>query len=532
MTATVSASQAPSAAAGNAGPIMVISGLDKVYPGVKALSGVSMEVRRGEIHALVGENGAGKSTLVRVLSGDVQPDGGSLTVNGETVAFSGPMDARRHGIVGIFQELMIVPELSVAENVFLGNEPGAAGMLYSRQQAERRTAEILDDLSSGMGIGPRQRAGSLSTAQKQIIEIARALVLDAPIIMMDEPTAALSQNEADAFLKIVTRLRNEGTTIIYISHRLDEVLEISDRITVLRGGEHVITAKAEEISGADELIGLMVGRPISELYPPRNRQIGELVFSVSGLKSEGVFQDIGFEVRAGEVVGFAGLVGAGRTEVMRAIFGADPHDGGEIVKRGKAVSVRSPKDAIAQGIAYLPEDRKEQGLVLNLSGVENLVMASLQRYGSMGLVSWSRMREAARKSAEDLQFRGQLDAPAGTASGGNQQKLVIGKWVLSEADLLIFDEPTRGIDVGAKAEVYRLMHRLAGEGAAIIMVSSELPELMNVCHRIYAMSGGRIWDEIAEEDFSEHRILAGAFAAHVSQGQGSSGQDLAGAGGA
>jgi ABC-type sugar transport system ATPase subunit len=293
-------------------------------------------------------------------------------------------------------------------------------------------------------------------------------------------------------------------------------MEIADRVTVLRGGERVATMDIGAIGGTSELIGLMIGRPISELFPPRNENIGEVIFSASKLQRRGVFEDISFHVRAGEVVGFAGLVGAGRTEVMRAIFGADELDAGEIRKNGQPITIRSPREAIAHGIAYLPEDRKDHGLVLTMSGAENVVMASLEESCVAGLVSSAAVRRTAREIADRLQFRGQLEAAAGTASGGNQQKLVIGKWISTRAEVLIFDEPTRGIDVGAKAEIYRLIHRLASEGAAIIVVSSELPELMNICHRIYAMSGGRIQDEIAEQDFDEQRILAGAFAAHMS----------------
>jgi ABC-type sugar transport system ATPase subunit len=496
-------------------PFVVLDNLQKDYPGVRALRGVSIDLRRGEVHALVGENGAGKSTLIRILSGDVRPDGGTLMVGGETVVFAGPMDARKHGIVTIFQELMIVPELSVAENIFLGNEPESFGLLYSRRRAERMAADILETLVMGSGIRPSQRAGSLSTAQKQLIEIARALVLRAPVLVMDEPTAALSENEAITLRRLIVRLRSEGTAILYVTHRLDEVMEIADRVTVLRGGERIATSDIGTITNTSELIDLMIGRPIAQLFPPRNQDIGAVAFSVSNLTRQGVFENISFDVRAGEVVGFAGLVGAGRTEVMRAIFGADVLDSGEIRKNGQIITIHSPRDAIASGIAYLPEDRKDQGLVLSMSGIENIVMVSLARFGVAGLMSWKTVGRAARSVAESLHFRGQLDALAGTASGGNQQKLVIGKWVLTEADILIFDEPTRGIDVGAKAEIYRLIHRLASKGVAVILVSSELPELINVCHRIYAMSGGRIWDEIPQEEFDEQRILAGAFAAHM-----------------
>jgi ABC-type sugar transport system ATPase subunit len=496
-------------------PILAVENISRSYPGVRALRDVSLDLRPGEVHALVGENGAGKSTLIRILSGDTAADEGTILIRGSQVKLASPSDARRRGIVAIFQELMIVPDLSVAENVVLGNEPGAGGFLYSRREAEHRTATVLRTLGAGHDIDPRKRAGSLSTAQKQIVEIARALVLEVPVIIMDEPTAALSANEASALLEIIRQLRAKGTSILFVSHRLDEVRELADRITVLRGGQVIATRDAAAISDTGELIALMVGRPIEELFPPRNDRIGDVALTVENLTRHGAFADVSFGVRAGEVLGLAGLVGAGRTETMRAIFGADRFDSGTIARHGRTLAIRSPRDAIAAGIAYLPEDRKEHGLVLSLSGNENVVMASLERHGRLGLVSWNGIHRAARSMAGKLQFAGRLEAPARTASGGNQQKLVIGKWVLTGAEVLIFDEPTRGIDIGAKAEVYRLIHQLAAQGAAIILVSSELPELMNLCHRILVMSGGRIQDELAQPDFTEQRILAGAFAAHM-----------------
>jgi ABC-type sugar transport system ATPase subunit len=500
---------------GSPGPAVVsLNHIAKRYPGVLALRDASLDLRRGEVHALIGENGAGKSTLIRVLSGDVKADAGSIVIDGEPVVLANPLDARRRGIVTIFQELMIVPELSVAENIFLGNEPLMFG-LYSRREAEQRTREVLETLVKDSGIRPGQRAAELSTAQKQLVEIARALVFRASVIVMDEPTAALSEGEAASLRRLILRLRSEGVAILFVSHRLGEVMEIADRITVLRGGEHIATLDKTSVSHADELIGLMVGRPITELFPPRNERIGEVVLRAEGLSRIGAFEDVSFTVRAGEVVGFAGLVGAGRTETMRGLFGAEQLDAGRIFKGDTELEIDNPRDAIAAGIAYLPEDRKDQGLVLSMSGIENIGMASLGDYCAGGVLSWSALRAAAAGAAQQLQFRGRLEATASTASGGNQQKLVIAKWTLAGADILIFDEPTRGIDVGAKAEVYRLIHRLAGDGAAIIVVSSELPELMNVCHRIYTMSGGRIRDEITQADFSERRILEGAFAAHM-----------------
>jgi ABC-type sugar transport system ATPase subunit len=505
--------------AGESVPVLAVENITKAYPGVRALNRVSFDLRRGEVHALIGENGAGKSTLIRVLSGDARPDEGTISLDGKPIGFTSPRDARRSGIVAIFQELMIVGELSVAENVFLGSEPGLGGILYSRRQAERQTAEVLRRLAGDLDIDPAWPAGRLSTAQKQIVEIARALVQRAPVLIMDEPTAALSDKEAAALLRIVRQLRDEGTAIVFISHRLDEVRGIADRITVLRGGEKIATLEASAVKDTHDLIALMVGRPMSELFPPRNTKIGDVVLEVRDLGRKGAFEQIDFTLRTGEVLGLAGLIGAGRTEAMRAIFGADARDTGSVVKHGKPLRIRSPREGIAAGIAYLPEDRKEQGLILSLSGTENIVMASLEQHGRFGLLSWPQMREATRGVATNLKFRGRLGDPARAASGGNQQKLVIGKWILTGADILIFDEPTRGIDIAAKAEVYRLIHELAGAGAAIILVSSELPELMNVCHRILVMSGGRICDELDQEEFSERRILAAAFAAHIGGGR-------------
>jgi ABC-type sugar transport system ATPase subunit len=496
---------AQSARSTDGAPLVVLKNLAKDYPGVRALRGVSLDLRRSEVHALIGENGAGKSTLIRILSGDVRPDGGSILIDGEPVVFDGPRDARRRGIVTIFQELTVAPDLSVAENIFLGNEPGS--LFYSRSKAERRAAEVLTSLGAGSQMRPSELAGNLSTAQRQLIEIARALVLCAPVIVMDEPTAALSENEAAALRRLIVRMKAEGTCILYVSHRLDEVMEIADRVTVLRGGERVVTRDASSIGGTSELIGLMVGRPISELFPSRNEKIGEVVLSVSGLCRRGVFDDINFNVRAGEVVGFAGLVGAGRTEVMRALFGADALDSGEIRKNGRVLTIRNPRDAIAQGIAYLPEDRKHQGLVLSMSGAENVVMASLERSSVAGFVSASAIRRIAETIGARLHFKGQLDAPAGTASGGNQQKLVIGKSILTGAQILIFDEPTRGIDVGAKADVAKIVRELRDSGLAVLLSASELEELTAVADRAVVIRDGRTVAELNGGEMSEASIM-------------------------
>ena len=507
-----------SAPDGDPVPVLAVSSLTKSYPGVVALHDVPFDLRAGEVHCLVGENGAGKSTFIKILSGDTQPDAGEISIRGETRTIASPSEARRHGIVTIFQELTIVPWLTVAENVMLGSDEPMVGprrQFYSRRNAYRRTAEILGRLGAGRDIDPRSPAHRLSTAQKQLVEIARALQIDAPVIIMDEPTAALSAKEAKVLLTIIKQLRDESRSVIFVSHRLEEVLEIADRVTVLRGGRHVATLDREVISGTGQMIELMVGRPLRELFPERNDTIGEVLLSVRGLSRGNVFRQVSFDVRRGEVLGVAGLIGAGRTEAMRTIFGADPRDSGEVLKDGQSIAINSPRDAIAAGIAYLPEDRKEQGLVLLLSGSENIMLATMERTPLFGVLNWARLKALGRDIARQLQFRGQIDAPASTNSGGNQQKLVIGKWIATGADVLIFDEPTRGIDIGAKVEVYRLIHQLAARGAAVILVSAELPELMNVAHRIIVMSKGVIQDEVPLAEFDERRILSAAFAGHM-----------------
>jgi ABC-type sugar transport system ATPase subunit len=498
-------------------PMVSVEGITKSYPGVSALSDVTFDLRPGEVHALVGENGAGKSTLIRILSGDTAADTGTMRVAGLPVRFANPSDARRLGIVTIFQELTIVPGLTVAENIVLGAEPtiGPGRQVYSRRLANARASQFLTRLAAREGIDPRSPADRLSTAQKQLVEIARALQLQAPVIIMDEPTAALSAKEAEVLLRIIGQLRDEGHSVVFASHRLDEVLSVANRVTVLRGGRHVGTLERAGIDGPGHLIELMIGRPLSALFPPRNESLGEVFFSVRGLGRGIAFDDVSFDVHRGEVLGIAGLIGAGRTEVMRAIFGADPLERGEVFKSGRNLAIKSPRDAIAAGIAYLPEDRKEQGLVLALSGVENIALAWMEHIGFAGIVNWSKISAMAANIARQLQFRGRIEAPARTSSGGNQQKLVIGKWLATEADLLIFDEPTRGIDIGAKVEVYRVIHALAQRGAGIVLVSSELIELMNVAHRIIVMSKGRVQDELPFAEFAERRILTAAFSAHA-----------------
>jgi ABC-type sugar transport system ATPase subunit len=494
-------------------PFVSIRGLTKHYPGARALEDVSLDLRRGEVHALIGENGAGKSTLIKALSGATQPTAGQVLIDGEPVSFASPAEARRRGVVAIFQELAIEPYMNVSANVTLGDEP-VRGPFLNRRRADQRAAEVLDRLGA-TSVRPRANAGALTTGQKQLVEIARAVAIDAPLIIMDEPTASLPGSDADNLLRIVRELRDSGSTVVFVSHRLDEIRAVADRVTVLRNGRHVATEQADEMP-VNRMIQLMVGRPVDEVYlPPSAEPSDDVVFRASGLTRAGAFADVSFEVRRGEVLGFSGLIGAGRTEVMRAIAGADPIDSGSVELDGRPLRIRRPSDAIRAGIAYLPEDRKEQGLVLTLSGRENMALASLPSFSPRGLVRRRRIREHTDAMSKRLRIRGDIDAPAKTLSGGNQQKLVIGKWMMSDCRLLIFDEPTRGIDVGAKPEVYREMHELAARGAAVVIVSSELPEVMNTSHRMVVMSGGRITDRLERDEFDEQRILEAAFAAHA-----------------
>ncbi len=495
-----------------------LNGVSKSFPGVKALDGISLTIKPGTVHALVGENGAGKSTLIKILSGDISPDEGTIEINDAPVRFRTPRDAQSHGIATIFQELMIVPEMSVAENVMLGNTSCSMGhgVFFSRSRCIQLASAVLDELHCLHLIDPTTRAGDLSTGQKQIIEIARALARDAPIIIFDEPTASLSSAEADSLLALIAKLKANGATILYVSHRLEELLGIADEVTILRNGRHISTLPAAAVEGVGDLIRLMVGGELRAVFPPRSENTGDVVLSVEKLSRRGVFDNVSFNVSAGEVLGFAGLVGAGRTEIMRCVFGADQADAGHVVLGGRSAKIRRPADAIRSGMGYVPEDRKDLGLVLGLSGRANLILGALKEYATWGLVSASKSGNAVQRMGRRLRFKGQLAQPARTYSGGNQQKLVLGKSLLTKPSVLILDEPTRGIDIGAKAEIYHLIHELASEGVAIIVVSSEIGELTNLCHRILTVSGGRITDEFIGPEFDGHAILSSAFSAHLS----------------
>jgi rhamnose transport system ATP-binding protein len=477
-------------------PLLEVRGIEKSFPGVRALSDVSFDVRAGEVHALIGENGAGKSTLIKIMSGVYRPDDGSILIEGRETRFSGPDDARRAGVATIYQELLLFPELSVAENIFLGHAPkasfGRIDLKAMRERAEALLASLdIDDLSAD------EIVGALSVGNRQRVEILRALSHDARILIMDEPTAALTEADVTRLFHIVRRLKSRGVAIVYISHRLDETFAIADRVTVLRDGSYVGTRLTGE-TDAGELVQMMVGRRIDNMFPKTVAPIGAPVLEARDIVRRPMTKSVSLTVRAGEIVGLAGLVGSGRSEFAQTVFGITPAESGEIRLMGEAVRIVSAKSARAKGIAYVPEDRGVQGLIRPMSVLHNLSLATL------GALSWAGFidRAAERRLAEEAirRFSVKTSSPeeiAGRLSGGNQQKIVLGKWLANNPKLLILDEPTRGIDVGSKAEIHRLMSELAGAGVAILMISSELPEVLGMSDRVLVMREGRL---VAEFD--------------------------------
>ncbi|RDG34952.1 sugar ABC transporter ATP-binding protein [Streptomyces corynorhini] len=489
--------------------LLRIEGIRKTFPGVVALDSVDFDLRRGEVHVLLGENGAGKSTLIKMLSGAYRPDAGRVLVDGQEVRIHGAQDAQRLGIATIYQEFNLVPELTVAENIFLGRQPRRFGMI-DRRRMESDAAELLERV--GVGAAPHTLVRELGIARLQMVEIAKALSLDARVLIMDEPTAVLTSEEVEKLFRIVRRLREDGVAVVFITHHLEEIAALGDRVTVLRDGRSVDQVPAS--TPEDELVRLMVGRSIEQQYPRRTTGAGEPLLSVAGLTRQGVFHDIGFEVRAGEVVGIAGLVGAGRTEVVRAVFGADPYDTGTVRVAGTALTGHDVSAAMAAGIGLVPEDRKGQGLLLDASVAENLGLVTLRAATRAGLVDRKAQHTAAGRIAEQLGVRmAGLDQRVGTLSGGNQQKVVIGKWLLAEVRVLILDEPTRGIDVGAKVEIYELINALTAAGHAVVMVSSDLPEVLGMSDRVLVMAQGRIAGELPAHEATQDAVMALAVSA-------------------
>jgi ABC-type sugar transport system ATPase subunit len=472
-----------------------MTGICKSFPGVRALQDVSLQLRAGEVLALLGENGAGKSTLIKVLGGAHLPNSGSLHINGVEKQLRNPVEARRAGIAVIYQEFNLVPTLTAAENLFLGQEHSRAGWIDRGEEA-RRAAELFARI--GMTIDPAARCRDLSVAQQQGVEIARALGTEARIVVMDEPTAALTVQEVEKLFAVIRDLKKQGLGIIYVSHRLEEIFTIADRVTVLRDGQHVGTRPIGEID-RDQLIEMMVGRKLEQEFPKRHATIGEPRLVVKNLCRSPRVCDISFSIRRGEVLVLTGLVGAGRTETARLIFGADRPDSGTIELDGKLLSIGEPEDAIAAGIALLTEDRKAQGLVLGHSVRENFALPNLASWSNLGWVDRGKERSAFGRFVERLRIRlSRQDQPAETLSGGNQQKVLLARWLQRNCDVVIFDEPTRGIDVGAKVEIYQLINELAAEGKAILMISSELLEVLGMADRILVMREGRLMGEISD----------------------------------
>jgi ribose transport system ATP-binding protein len=478
----------------------------KSFPGVRALSGVSFEVLAGEVHALVGENGAGKSTLMKILAGAQRADEGSIEIDGKPVVIDGPRAAEALGIGMIYQEFNLVPDLGVVENIVLGHEP-QRGFLLDSAQAAREATTVLTEL--GIALPLDRPARRLSVAQQQMVEICKSLIRKARLIVMDEPTAALTDRETDALFALIKKLREQGVAFVYISHRLEELPRIADRITVLRDGVAVATRPIGELS-QDEMIRLMVGRELEAHFPalPPVPVTAPTMLDVKGLCS-GRAQDVAFTVRAGEIVGLAGLVGAGRTEIVRAIAGADVPQAGEIDVAGERIVVHGPHSAIEAGIALITEDRKAQGLVLGMSVRENTTLAHLDQFSPRGFIDVAAERTITAQEIAELRIRTpNSEQIVRNLSGGNQQKVVLAKWLIGEAKIYLFDEPTRGIDVGAKAEIYNLMVELLLRGAAIVMVSSELPEVLGMAHRILVVREGRIRAEFAQADATPDRVIA------------------------
>ncbi len=490
--------------------LLEIRDVSKAFPGVQALQGVNLVLDRGEVLALVGENGAGKSTLMKILSGIYTKDGGAILIDGRHVEVSGPREAQMLGISIIHQEMNLLPHLTVAQNIFIGREPRVGPFLQERA-LRRRTQELLDDL--GIALRPDAVVGDLTVAQQQMVEIAKALSYESTkILVMDEPTSAISLAETEVLFRLIQSLRARGVGIIYISHRMEELRRIADRVTVLRDGQYVGTRRIDEVTD-QEIIAMMVGRELAVHARERQevqRSVDDVVLSVRGLSTKNLLRDVSFDLHRGEILGFAGLMGAGRTETARAIIGADPVTAGEILVHGKPVRIAGPEQAVRLGIGYLPEDRKRHGLMLEQDVAFNVLMSSLRRVrGPLGWLHKGRGRSVTQGYIDSLRIKTPSTRTlVKNLSGGNQQKIVIAKWLARDCDVLIFDEPTRGIDVGAKEEIYRLLNDLAAQGKAVMVISSELPEVLRLSHRIVVMSQGRVTGYLDNDEADQEKVMA------------------------
>lgn len=484
-------------------PLVQLQDISKRFPGVLAVDDVNLAIYPGEVHVVAGENGAGKSTLMKLLSQVERPTKGTVTLNGQPIYFSGPRYAQSLGIAMVYQEFALTPHLSVAQNMFLGQEPMRLAFI-DRKEETRKAQELLKRV--GLHIHPQRLVSTLSVAEQQLVEIAKALAIDAKLVIMDEPTATLTGQEIEELFATIHRLTERGIAILYISHRLDEIFRIAHRVTVMRDGKVVATLPRDQID-EQKLIRLMVGRDLENLYPKPEATIGDVVLRVESITRAKILHDCSFEVRSGEILGFAGLVGAGRTELARAVFGADPIDAGTCWLNGRQLRIKNPTAAIHHGIGYLTEDRKKNGLALNLGVDQNITLANLPMLA--GLLDLGKERRIALRARDQLSIRTpSVQQRVELLSGGTQQKVVVARWLQTKARILFFDEPTRGIDVGAKAEMFELIGKLAQEGRAIVIISSYLPELLNMCDRILVMREGRIAGIVHREQFSEEKIIA------------------------
>ncbi|MGN7356448.1 sugar ABC transporter ATP-binding protein [Paenibacillus sp. SAF-054] len=482
-----------------------MNGIHKAFGANQVLSGVDFDLREGEVHALMGENGAGKSTLMNILTGLHARDEGTILVDGKETYFANPKEAERQGIAFIHQELNVWPDMTVLENLFIGREMSSGFGLLRMKEMKSLAKEQFKRLS--VDIPLNVEAGQCSVGQQQMIEIAKALLTDTKVIIMDEPTSALTEREIEKLFEVIASLKKEGVSIVYISHRMEEIFTICDRITVMRDGRTVDTKEIPH-TNFDEVVKKMVGRELTERYPARMPEPGEVVLEVAHASRKGLFEDISFQVRAGEIVGFSGLMGSGRTEIMRALFGLDHLDSGDIRVFGKKADIRKPVDAVKLGIGFITEDRKDEGLILDFSVRDNMVLPSLSGFTSKGIISSQKEKIFVDALIKRLHIKTHSsETAAGNLSGGNQQKVVIAKWVGIGPKLLILDEPTRGVDVGAKREIYQLMNELTGHGVAIIMVSSELPEVLGMSDRIVVVHEGRITGELNKEEATQEKIM-------------------------
>lgn len=487
--------------------LVLMKGIEKTFPGVHALKNCDFQLRAGEVHALVGENGAGKSTLMKVLTGVYTKDAGQILYKGQEVEIPNPKAAQELGIAIIHQELHLMPHLTVAQNIFIGREPRKGARFVLDEKQINNDAQGLLDMMH-LDLDPKARVADLTVAKQQMVEIVRALSFNSEVLIMDEPTSMLTGTEIDELFRIIRELRSRGVGIVHISHRMEELKQISDRVTVMRDGRYIATVDTHAVT-IDKIISMMVGQEIYETARSLPLETNEVVLEVKNLSRAGVLKDISFQLHKGEILGFAGLVGAGRTEVARSIFGADPIDGGQILIHGNEVQIRTPNDAVKYGIGYLSEDRRRYGVMPTMDVETNIVAAALDKFlGSFGWVNKATSRFAAETQVSDLRIRTpSLEQRVRYLSGGNQQKVVMAKWLVRDCEILICDEPTRGIDVGAKSEIYKLLNDLAESGKAIIMISSELPEILRMSHRIIVMCEGRITGELTAAEATQERIL-------------------------